>query len=428
VCQRWRHLVFASPRNLGLRLLFTGKESLTEMLDVWPRLPIVIAHARSRPLTSHRVDNIVALLDSEHHDRVHQIDLTYIAVSHWERIAAMMQKPFPELTALRIDANVEARAFSNPFFAPHLRSLYLNCVPFPAKPQLLSANDLVSLCLRNIPDSGYISPEMMVTCLSAMTGLNTLWLEFRSPQSRPDPAARHSPPLTRTVLPALAQFVFRGVREYLEVIPAWIDAPLLCHLMVDFFMDLNFDVPHLHRFIGFSEVLKQLREATVIFFKDAVMITFDQQPTPTWPGFWRLQLHIRCRESDWLLSSTAQLCHSSLPPFSSLEQLKIFDRTVGVSGRPDWKEDMEDIQWLEFLEPFTAVKNLRLSEAVAPQVGYALQEVAAERVTKVLPALQNLYIEGLLSSHSVQKVFGRFIVSRALSGQTIAIHDAKPYD
>src|SRR5712691_4508435 len=42
VCRRWRNLVFASPRRLNLRLVFTGRTPVREMLGLWPVLPIVI--------------------------------------------------------------------------------------------------------------------------------------------------------------------------------------------------------------------------------------------------------------------------------------------------------------------------------------------------------------------------------------------------
>jgi len=43
VCQRWRCVVFASPRRLRLRLLCTPKRPVKMMLDVWPESPIVIS-------------------------------------------------------------------------------------------------------------------------------------------------------------------------------------------------------------------------------------------------------------------------------------------------------------------------------------------------------------------------------------------------
>jgi hypothetical protein len=51
VCQRWREIVFASPRQLNLRLVCTSTRPVMKMLDVWPTLPIVVM---DRKLGSHQ--------------------------------------------------------------------------------------------------------------------------------------------------------------------------------------------------------------------------------------------------------------------------------------------------------------------------------------------------------------------------------------
>jgi hypothetical protein len=42
VCQRWRYLVFASPRRSRLRLYCTDTRPVKRMLNIWPELPIVL--------------------------------------------------------------------------------------------------------------------------------------------------------------------------------------------------------------------------------------------------------------------------------------------------------------------------------------------------------------------------------------------------
>jgi hypothetical protein len=80
-----------------------------------------------------------------------------------------------------------------------------------------------------IPDSGYIPPEEMVTSLSALPKLKSLIISFViSPLLRVRVWEMNQvpPPPTRFVLPALTQLEFDGVREYLEVLVAGIDAAL----------------------------------------------------------------------------------------------------------------------------------------------------------------------------------------------------------
>ena len=65
VCQRWRILVFGSPRRLNLRIACTGRTLVNEKLDIWPALPIVIS---GLCIYSTSLDNVKAALG--HHDRV----------------------------------------------------------------------------------------------------------------------------------------------------------------------------------------------------------------------------------------------------------------------------------------------------------------------------------------------------------------------
>ncbi len=90
----------------------------------------------------------------------------------------------------------------------------------------------------------------MVTGLATLTELETLCVGFQSPTSRPNRI--RLPPVT--VLPALYQISFHGVREYLEVLDAQIDAPRLHLVYIEHFNQLSdFQVPKLFKFINRSE-------------------------------------------------------------------------------------------------------------------------------------------------------------------------------
>jgi hypothetical protein len=188
VCRRWRVLVFESPRRLNLRLFCTPKTPTRDKLDVWPALPLVIYG----PMTSEStpdLDNIIAALEQS--NRVCEVFLWSLAGWQLEKVLATMQVPFPELTDLELLSDGEALPVIPDSFldgsAQRLRYFSLRGIPFPGLPKLLlSATTLVFLTLFRIPHSGYISPEAMVALISALSSLETLELEFRSPQSRPD--------------------------------------------------------------------------------------------------------------------------------------------------------------------------------------------------------------------------------------------------
>ena len=428
VCQRWRNVVFSSPRRLNLQLFCTPGRPIAEIFNIWPELPIFVSYDGPPRNT----DDVVAALKLK--GFVSGIDLTVKSGSaaEWETFAAEMQDPFPMLENLRLRSFHDDMkpVISDSFFggsAPRLRLQYLllSNIVFPALPNLLlSATDLVELRLWDwdIPHSGYISPEAMVTNISALTRLKLLSLHFQSPRSRPDGAGQLLPPLMRTPLPSLTDLDFRGVTEYLEDLVTRIDVPLLNRANITLFNQLVFDISQFPNLTCRTEKFKVLDQADV--FLDSYFINIKLLPkggtiNPIW-----LKLGISCIKLDWQLSALAQVCNSCLPTLSSLERLRICDDDRYLP--PLWKDDMESPQWLEMLRPFVTVKDLYLSKKVARRVAAALQGLSdsEELVTEVLPALQDIFIESLQPSGLIQEVFHKFVTvrGRQVSCVPVAIH------
>ena len=419
VCRRWRGLVFTSPRRLNLRLWCTPDRSPSARmsLNVWPALLLFIEAGFGGP-----VDNVIAEL--EHSDRIRQINIFIARYTTREigKLWTAMQVPFPELTALRLDHGdwSYAPVLPDSFLggsAPRLRDLVLVSIPFLGIPKLLlSATHLVRLCLCNIPHSGYISPEAMVTCLSALTSLQVLQLEFHSPQSCPD--LETQPPFlpTRFVLPTLTEFSFKGVNEYLEEFLARIDAPQIFKLEITFFNDIHFDTPELTQFISRTPTLGVYHEAWLIFDARQALVRLEPRPRPS--NCRTVHVTILCQVSDWQLSFLEQMCSLSLRLLLTMENLYIDEELYSLLN---WKDDTEDSEWLDLLHPFTAVKNLYLSRQFAPRIAPALQELTGEITTEVLPALQNVFLQGFQPSEPVQEGIARFISARRLTNQPVVI-------
>jgi hypothetical protein len=412
VCRKWRNVVFGSPLRLNLRLCCKARTPVREMLDLWPPLPIIIKVYNREMLV---VDDILAAL--EHNDRVLELELD-ISSSLLEKILAEMKQPFPALTRLLLEPRGEAALVVPASFlggsAPRLQTLFLDYVPFPGLPKLLlSATHLVDLTLLRIPHSGYFSPEAIVTGLSVLTSLEKLGIKFKSPRSRPDQNNRRPPPPTRTLLPVLTKFWFKGVCEYLEDFLARIDAPLLNNFSITFFHQLIFDTPQLTRFISRTPNLKAHYKARVFFSSRGVLVTLPQ----TLDGVFKLR--ISCRQSDWQLSSLAQICSSffSQALIPAVEQLYI------LNGHPKsrWQDDIENSQWVELFNTFIAVKDLYVSREFAPRIAPALQELVGEGVTEVLPTLQSLLLEETLDLGSDQEITEQFVTARRVAGRPITI-------
>jgi hypothetical protein len=416
VCRRWRDLVLGSPRRLNLQICCTPSRSAGKSVDVWPTLPLLI----DGRVTESSVDNVIAEL--KHSDRIRQIGLTCHTTSKIEKIWTAMQVPFPELAGLWL-------SFEDPSYVPvvpdsfldgptpRLRFLALLAVPFPGLPKLLlSATHLVHLWLANVPHSGYISPEAMATCLSMLTSLESLQLEFESPQSCPDWENRPSPPPTRSTLPALTVFSFKGVNEYSEVLVSRIDAPRLYRLFATFFNDIDFDTPELNQFISRTPIFGAYNEAHLIFLSHEALVSFEFRPEQSQNSKAIVEVKTLCNVSDWQLSFLRQICTMSLCLLLTTEKLYIKEDEYSP---PNWKDDIENTEWLDLLLPFTAVKNLYLSTQVLQRIAPALQDVTGGRTAEVLPALEKVFLEGFHSLKRVPEGIGKFISARQLTTRPV---------
>jgi hypothetical protein len=416
VCRKWRNVIFGSPRRLGLRLYSTAWTPVRETLDAWPPLPIVAWEEGHREWG---LDNIIAAL--EHNDRICEIDFREIL--QFESVLEAMQKPFPELTNLVLWAGYpnliyhHAQVLPDSLlggFAPRLQSLSLINVSFRGLPKLLlSSTHLVQLHLSEIPDSGYISPEALTTCLSVLTRLESLDVGLRYCPNR---NRRRPAPQTRIFVPGLTNLSFRGVSEYLEDLVSRIDAPILSKLSVSFFLQLIFDIPQLAQFICRTPRLKTHDEARVEFNNWRASVTLPQ----TLDGNLNLGFSHSQGKSDWELSSLAQVCnslsfHQNLIP--AVERLYIQCKFI----LEDWEDDVESGQWRELLRTFISVEDLYISSSSMPRIAPALQELVEEGVTGVLPALQTLFLEEMPLSGPFQEAIGKFVSARQLAGHPIAV-------
>lgn len=438
VCQRWRYVVLSSPRRLNLRLLCTTRSPVRRMLDIWPPLPLVISNpgnpTNPEIIMEHESDASDILSALGHKGRIEEIILFNVPRRTWHELVAAMQEPLPALKNLSLWSDIPWSRFSwkmehlSASFlggsAPLLQSLHLDCVPYQALPILLSsARDLVDLQVSNMPDEWYISPNDMVACLSPLTRLTTLVLGFES-QSHicPSQVTQRSSQQKRTVLHSLTRLNFRGLTGYLEDLVARIDAPRLTKVMIMFVEPIvSADISQLSQFIGQADSFQLLNQADIVIYDtlDAVV---------------KLRLNVCGASRIWCEliipysdefhrppSTLAQVCVNStgsfIPsslPISTLEHLTI-------RGCRDWWPTWGNL-WLEFLTAFTAVKNLYLSEDVSPHLLPVLNDVIGESSTGVLPALQNLFLEGYYPPPKrFQEAIEKFTTVRRLAGSPIAV-------
>ena len=411
VCRRWRNLVFESPRRLNLRLVCTYRTHVKNTLDVWPALPLCIYGFNNCPAKN--VDDIVAALG--HSDRIRQVVIRHLGRRGLMEVWAAMGVPFPELTDLRLRALGEwTPTVPNLFLggsAPLLRNLELESFPFPGLPKLLlSATNLVTLRLLYIPKSGYFSPKAMATCLSVLTGLRELVIIFKF--NYPHAKIRHLSPLNRFVLPALTDFEFSGVAQYLEDLVVHIDSPRLNNLKITFSHQNHFETPQLFQFMNRTPRLEAPDKAILTFQSPVFRIIMSSQRSDKVTVDIRNARSFSTRNSDQQVLALADVCTSAFPLLSTVENLRFNDHVLAPA---EWEDNIESAPWLELLRPFTAVKSLYLSERCEPRVSLALQELVEGRMMEVLPNLENLFLWDLRPSGPFHEGIVQFVAVRQLT-------------
>ena len=409
VCQRWRYLVFASPGHLNLRLECSIETPAREMLGIWPAFPIVI---KDYSATMSGVDDIIAAL--EQRDRVCDITLDDIPGPKLDILVPAMLGPFPALEGIIFGAHTAMAVVPDSFLggsAPQLQWFTLDAIPFPGLATLLSSTrNLVDLQLCGIPRSGYISPEVMVTCLSAMPRLKSFRFLFDSPESFPNRESRRHSPLARSTLPALRGLFFEGVDEYFEDLIARIDTPVMRELEITFFYRHFYDFSQLSQFIGRVEVFKSPDSAHITLLNGVAEAVVGLPTGTNEPA--RLSLGVSCNTLHQQLRYCVQVFSSSLLPFSNVESLSI--SSVGQLHQSQWRPTTDVFQWLDLLHPFSAVRSLDIDENSLTPVAYTLKEVAEERITEIFPDIRRLSIGERLPSRPIVRALEKFTTARGL--------------
>jgi hypothetical protein len=385
VCQRWRRIVFGSPRQLNLSLKCSDRIPVRKNLGFWPAtLPLTLDYSPRGDhirVTPENEDNVVAALE-------HPKRLQHIAIhgphSLIRTAVTVMRKSFPALIHLDLYSN--ANNFSSRFpvipkrflgrSAPSLQHLHLRCISFPQLPTfVLSVCNLVTLKLEYMPPNWYISPEVMAGSLSTLTLLTTLSISFDDEKCPPDQMRSHPDSPIRAALPALTAFHYEGCNEYLEDFLGRIDTPRLDQLKLDYFV-CEIEALQLSRYIKHTENFNtcQFTHADVIFYNLDSCFKLDRPQQNSS----RAQLGLNIIDQPYLAAQVCSLTAvlTKVALFSNMVHLYALGDFVDTSG-------IRTSHWLQFFRLFPAVRALRLSGGMAASIISALEDTTEDMVTDV---------------------------------------------
>ena len=416
VCRRWRQIILASPNRLDLRILCTQRTPVRKSLSIWPPFPITVYYCNPpRGIANKYEDNIVAAL--EHPDRVRylKLDLTGMQL---EKLVPVMQDSFPVLMALDIFLrNGNSIVLPADFLggsAPCLKIIHFDAIPFPGLPALLlSATDLVTLELNNIPPKGYISPDAIIGSLVALPRLKHLTIVFEYLTTQLIRTHPPLPPTTHVFLPALTSFNFQGAGKYLEALVVPIDGPQLTRILIDYSDESDgLVVAEFSKFFDRSaspEIIPTLAKVHISGF--AAQFDMYRHANHLYSDSHHPSTRLSCQGFNLLVPELAHIFSQFFTVVSTIVHLKIY--FPFVSGLPLVTTGAE---WLPFFNHLSTVQALYISPAFARHIARGLANFTGEMIAEAWPSLDLICLEDQPTS-SLKK----FILARRLSGRPVTV-------
>ena len=431
VCQRWRQIIYGSPRYLDLHLYSSYVMPFRKSLSLWPDFPLILVYSI---FPDDESNDLIAAL--EHPNRVHHL---HLIIKSWDsEVFEKMRVPFPALTDLDFtgpdwEHGKDVYDISNNFLgnaAPCLQHLHLDGMSFHGLPDLLlSTRSLVSLQLEDMPalfygGYGYISPKAMARGLAGLTRLRTLFIKFRFPGSVEglEKGRRLDPPM-REALPSLTEFAFSGESKYLEVLMARIDMPSVEDIEIVYFpLGVELEVCQLSQFVGRAANLElaHFRRAKGTFGVSSSHIKLDRPSgerhqvrfsvgaeisKSVWVPYLDVLVPCMARALSQLTALLTNVVHLSFDSQTHLH--KTMNRLDNSKLRP-------------LLHLFPTLEELNVSGVLAGHIATMLENIAEERVIDVMPALHSLWL-----SNDDEPVGSteRFLSLRQLSGRPVTVRN-----
>ena len=432
VCERWRQIIYASPKYLDLYFYCSNRYRFKKTLRRWPAFPLILDYCIACDDMDGEQDDLIAALG--HRERVQHIDITMTSEDSMDGVGSALAKHFPLLTYLCLFADPRDER-DRPCFllsllggsAPCLQHLRIQGIIFPDLPSFLpSAPNLLSLDINNIPPYSYVSPQEMVRGLTTLTKLRALGITYSADELRGYGKTEGRPDPIHAVLPALTELEFEGDSEYLEDFVSRIDAPRLDELSVRIEHYEQGVRTRLSQFIDRTNLkLAQFRHAQVILDHDYTFVELDLPQG---------ECHRACLflgisyEKDkgilFLVSSIANVLNQLVPMLSDADYLSIKNM---ICLNEEERDALESTDWLPLFRSLSAVEAIEVSGGLAGYITSALDDAPEEMADTLFPVLKSLWFDDEEQTDRGKPVGSteRFLSLRRHSGRPVTIVNSR---
>ena len=418
VCQRWRNLIFGSASYLRLSLVCANGTPVEKMLAHSLPFPLTVDYDE-RGTTPDDEKGILLALEQRH--RVRHLRLNF-PVQNLRNLIMAIDEEFPILEYLIVipsesAEDVEGAALMLPetFQAPNLRHLTLYNFACPIRPRLHpTAANLITLFLTIDRPSTYFQPNILLQWISFMPQLETLVIMFTFPVPKRDVKRQltNTPITGHVTLPNLRVLSLQGASSaYSEAIVRQISAPRIENLVIHFFNQLTFSVPHLAQFMNTVENIR-FDHARISFSSSEIEVVLE------FPGFrtFPFRIIVGCEHYDWQVSFVVQICNALGQKFSAARHLTLKCYLDYQSSEE--RHGIDDrIEWREILRSFSNVKTLHI-HGLVEELSRCLRLEDGELPLELLPELQELQVADPLRRASA---FTSFIDARQNAGRPVTL-------
>ena len=197
----------------------------------------------------------------------------------------------------------------------------------------------------------------------------------------------------------------------MEAVLCRITTPRLENLYIRLFKQLTFSVPCLTQFTNTTDNLR-FDNAQILFNDKEIYVGMSSHEADTDAFF----VIVDCVHLDWQVSSVAQISNTLSQAFSAVGYLSLEHEVHSQSSEEH--NEVDRIDWRNFLRSFSNVKTLRVKNGLAEELSRCLQLEDGELPLELLPELQELTYFG---SRSIGDTFTPFIDARQNAGRPVTL-------